>query len=134
MLLLFKKHTDTLIEQTKSLPQETLAYTLKKQMEVFSINPTIYLFEEGNMLLAVTSFEASNSDFQITVEDNSFSRSTPSHWFFRAGAEIITKLQKLIEMRHIIDIDLHVEDVRKRGNQITIGDNFYNNLILILVE
>ena len=58
LLLLIKKHTDTLIEQTISKPEETLEYKLDEQMENFSFNPSINLFEEKKWLLAVTSFEA----------------------------------------------------------------------------
>ena len=35
LLLLFKKHTDTLIEQTKTKPQETLEFKMNKQMQTF---------------------------------------------------------------------------------------------------
>ena len=33
LLLLIKKHTDTLIEQTKTKPQETLEFKMNKQMQ-----------------------------------------------------------------------------------------------------
>ena len=46
LLLLIKKHTDALIEQTKTKPQETLEIKLNKQMQTFSINPPINLVEE----------------------------------------------------------------------------------------
>ena len=35
LLLLTKKHTDTLVEQTKTKPQETLEYKMIKQMQTF---------------------------------------------------------------------------------------------------
>ena len=38
-----KKHTDTLIEQTKSKPHETLEFVMKKQKETFSFNHPIHL-------------------------------------------------------------------------------------------
>ena len=41
MLLLIKKHTDTLIEQTKTIPQGTLENKTNKQMETFSFSPPI---------------------------------------------------------------------------------------------
>ena len=50
MLLLIKKQTNTLIEQTKTKPQETLEYKLKKQVQTFSFNPPINLVEEGKCL------------------------------------------------------------------------------------
>ena len=57
LLLLIKKRTDTLIEQTKTKPQETLEFKMNKQMQTFSFKPTINLVEEGKWLLAVSSFE-----------------------------------------------------------------------------
>ena len=35
LLVLFEKHTDTLIEQTKTKTQETIELKLKKQMKTF---------------------------------------------------------------------------------------------------
>ena len=35
LLLLNKKHTDTLIEQTKTKPQETLEFKMNKQIQSF---------------------------------------------------------------------------------------------------
>ena len=52
LLLLIKKHTDTLIEQTKTKPQETVEFKMNKQMQTFSFNPPINLVEEGKWLLA----------------------------------------------------------------------------------
>ena len=37
LLLLLKKHTDTLIEQTKTKPQETLEYKPNKHMNFLPI-------------------------------------------------------------------------------------------------
>ena len=56
LLLLIKKHTDTLIEQTKSKPQETLKFKIVRSKQTFSFNPPINLVEEGKWLLAVSSF------------------------------------------------------------------------------
>ena len=80
MLLSIKKHTDTLIEQTTTNPKETLEFKMKKQMQPFSFNPSINLAAEGKWLLAVTSFEATNSVVNITNENNTFSITTPGHW------------------------------------------------------
>ena len=88
LLLLIKKHTDTLIEQTKTKPQETIEFKVNKQTETFSLNLPINLVEEGQWLLAVTSFEAMNSVFNITDENNSFSISTPGHWNSEHSEEI----------------------------------------------
>ena len=38
-LLLLKKYADTLIEQTKTKPQETLEFKMNKQTQTFSFNP-----------------------------------------------------------------------------------------------
>ena len=54
LLLLIKKHTDTLIEQTKTKPQETLEFKMNKQKQTFSFNPPINLIEEGKWLMAVS--------------------------------------------------------------------------------
>ena len=37
LLLLIKKHNDTLIEQTKTKSQETLEYKMNKQMQTFFV-------------------------------------------------------------------------------------------------
>ena len=75
ILLLITKNTDTLIEQTKSCCQETLEIKMKEQMETFFFSPPNNLVEEGKWLLAVTSFEATNSAFNITVVHNYYTRS-----------------------------------------------------------
>ena len=46
LLLLIEKHTDTLIEQTKTRPQETLEFKMNKQMQTFYFNPPINLVEQ----------------------------------------------------------------------------------------
>ena len=48
-------------------------------METFSINSPKNLVEEGKWFLAVSSFEAKNSAFNVTNENNSFSISIPGH-------------------------------------------------------
>ena len=55
LLLLIKKHTDTLIEQTKTKKQELLIFKVDKQMQTFSFNLPINLVEEGKWLLTVSS-------------------------------------------------------------------------------
>ena len=122
MLLLIKKHTDTLIEQTKTKPQETLEFKMNKQMQTFSFNPPINLVEEGKWLLAVSSFECTNSVFNITNENNSFSIIIPGHYQTEFAEETIDKLNKLLELK---SLELHVAEVRKRGDKINIGDYEY---------
>ena len=115
LLLLIKKHTDTLIEQTKTKPQETLEFKMTKQMQTFSFNPPINLLEEGKWLLAVSSFECTNSVFNITNENNSFSIIIPGHYQNKSDEETIDELNKLLELRSQNGIELHVEQVRKKG-------------------
>ena len=80
-------------------------------METFSSNPSINLFEEGRWLLAVTSFEASNSVFNVTDENNSFSITTPAHWISEIVEEIFNQLNELSERISENDNELHVEIV-----------------------
>ena len=120
LLLLIKKHTDTLIEQTRSKPQETLEFKMNKQKQTFSFNPPINLVEEGKWLLAVSSFECTNSVFNITNENNSFSIIIPGHYKNKSDEKTINDLNKLLELK---SLELHVEEVKKRGNKIKIGDN-----------
>ena len=122
LLLLIKKHTDTLIEQTKTKPQETLEFKMKKQMQTFSFNPPINLVEEDKWLLAVSSFECTNSVFNITNENNSFSIIIPGHYQNKSDEKTIDNLNKLLELE---SLELHVEEVKKRGNEIKIGDKEY---------
>ena len=122
LLLLIKKHTDTLIEQTKTKPQETLEFKMYKQMQTFSFNPPINLVEEGKWLLAVSSFECTNSVCNITNENNSFSIIIPGHYQNKSDEITIDNLNKLLELK---SLELHVEEVKKRGNKIKIGDNEY---------
>ena len=122
LLLLIKKHTDTLIEHTKTKPQETLEFKMNKQMQTFSFNPPINLLEEGKWLLGVSSFECTNSVFNITNENNSFSIIIPGHYPNQSDEKTIDDLDKLLELK---SLELHVEEVKKRGNKIKIGDNEY---------
>ena len=119
LLLLIKKHTDTLIEQTKTKPQETLEFKRNKQMQTFSFNPPINLVEEGKWLLAVSTFECTNSVFNITNENNSFSIIVPGHYEDKFAEKTIDDLNKLIELK---PLELHVKEVQKRGQKIKIGD------------
>ena len=122
LLLLIKKHTDSLIEQTKTKPQETLEFKMNKQMQTFSFNPPINLVEEGKWLLAVSSLECTNSVFNITNENNSFSIIKPGHYQNKSDEETIAYLNKLLELKFL---ESHVEVVRIKGNKIKIGGKDY---------
>ena len=114
LLLLIKKHTDTLIENTRTRPQETLEFKMNKQMQTFSFNRPINLVEEDKWLLGVSSLECTNSVFNITNENNSFSIIIPGHYETESAEKIIDELNKLLELR---SLELHVEEVRKRGKK-----------------
>ena len=72
--------------------------------------------------MAVSSFECTNSVFNITNENNSFSIIIPGHYQTEFAEKMINDLNKLIDLT---SLKLHVEEVRKRGNKIKIGDNEY---------
>ena len=85
-------------------------------MQFFWFNQLINLVEEGKWLLAVTFFKATNSVFNITDENNSFSVSTPSLWNFEdSGDFFFNELNNLLELRSRNGIELHVEQVGKKG-------------------
>ena len=108
MLLLIKKHTDTLIEQTKTKPQETLKIKMIQSKQTFLFNPPLNLIEEGKWLLGVTSLNCTNSVFNITDEDNSFSINIPGHWIFNLAEKTIYKLNKILDLKSQNNIDLRL--------------------------
>ena len=122
LLLLIKKHTDTLIEQTKTKPQEFLEFKMNKQMKTFPFNSPKKLVEEGKSLLAVSSFECTNFVFIITNENNSFSTIIPGHFQNKFDEKTIDDLNKLLELK---SLELHVEQVKKRQNIIETGYNLH---------
>ena len=95
---------------------------MNKQTQTFSFNPPINLVEEGKWLLAVSSFECTNSVFNITNKNNSFLIIIPGLWQTEPSEKTIDKLNKLLELK---TLELHVNEVRKRGNIIKITDNEY---------
>ena len=101
LLLLIKKHTDTLIEQTKTKSQETLEYELVRSKQTFSFNPPINLVEEGKWLLGVTLLECTNSVFIITDENNTFSIIIPGHYQNELAEKTIDNLNKLLELKSL---------------------------------
>ena len=127
LLLLFKRHTDTLIEQTKTKPQETLEFAMTKQIQTFSFSPPLNLLEEGKWLLGMSSFTTTNSVFNITDKNNPLSISISSYWRIPKNLEdnIIDKLKILLKHKSENDIKLHVQEVRKRRNQTKSVDKEY---------
>ena len=62
----------------------------------------------------------------MTNENNNFSISTPSHWNTEDGEELITKLNKLLELRSDNDIELHDKEVVKESSRIEMENSGYN--------
>ena len=91
-------------------------------MEIFSFNSPTNLVEEGKWLLGVTSFECTNSVFNITDENNSFSITVPGRWENKFAEKTIDELKKLLKLR---SLESHLKEVRKRGNKMKLGENEY---------
>ena len=68
---------------------------MNKQMETFSFSPPMNSVEEEK---AVTCFEATNSVFIETDENNSFSIVTLEHGYSDDNKELIPELNKLLEL------------------------------------
>ena len=122
-----EKHNDTLIEQTKATPKDPFEFRINNQMQTFSINPPLNFFEEAKWLLAVTSCEATNTVFNITKENNSFSISTPGHCSPEDRKEFISKLNKLLEVRSENDLEFSIKEFKKRGTRKEIENSGYNS-------
>ena len=71
----------------------------------------------------MTSFEATNSVFNKTDENNSFSIIIPSQWETKSSEKTINELNELLGFRSQNGIELHVEQVGIRG---TILINVYS--------
>ena len=112
LLLLIKKHTDTLIEQSKTNPQETFEFKMIRSKQTFSFNPPINFIEECKSLIGVTSLGCTNSVFKITNEINSFSIIKPCHYQTELAEEIIDELNNFLDLK---SLELYVKEVRKRG-------------------
>ena len=125
LLLLIKKHTDTLIEQTKTKPQETLEFKMIQSKQTFSFNPPINLVEEGKWLLAVSLFDCTNSVFNITNENNSFSITIPGQWNCESAKKTVEKLKELLELDKK-NLSLHIAAVREKGRKIYTGEDEYD--------
>ena len=70
----------------------------------------------------MSGFGCINSVFKITNENNSFSITIPGHWENKSAEKTIDELNRLLELR---SLELHVKEVRERGNEIKERDNEY---------
>ena len=64
----------------------------------FSFSTSTNLVEESKWLLAVTSFEATNTVSTISDKKNSFSNTIPSYWSSRGCAETIKQTTTIIKI------------------------------------
>ena len=71
-------------------------------MKTFSFNPPINPSGKSKWVTAATSFEASNSLFNITNENKSFSITAPGYWTSGGIAATINKRRELLAIRQII--------------------------------
>ena len=101
---------------------KTLEFKMIPSKQTFSFNPPKNLFEEGKWFLGVSSLECTNSVLNITNENNSLSIIIPGHYQTEFAEKIIDDLTKLLEFR---SLELDVEEIRKSGNKIKIGDIEY---------
>ena len=91
-------------------------------METFSFSPPLNFFEEVKWLLAVTSFETTNTVYNITDENISFSITIPGLWQTKSAEKTIDELEELSELKYQNSVKLHVKEVRKKANHILIED------------
>ena len=63
--------------------------------------------------------------FFLTDESKAFSITILGHWHTKFGEKTINELNKSLEFRSQIRIELHIKEIRKRGNQIKTGDKEY---------
>ena len=66
-----KTNTGSINEQTKTRPEETIDFKIKKSKQIFSFNIPIELEEERSMLGNIVS-ETFNSNFSITEKNMEF--------------------------------------------------------------
>ena len=90
-------------------------------MQTFSFNPPIYLVEGGNCFLGLSSLECKIFVFNIFNANKSFSIIKQCHYQTELAEKTFDDLKKLLDLR---SREIHVKEVRKRGNK-KIGDNEY---------
>ena len=73
----------------------------------------------------MTSFEATKFVINITDDDIPFLFTIPSHWQTKSAKRTIKKLNEVLELRSQNSVELHVKEVRKRGNQTKMENNEY---------
>ena len=74
------------------------------------------------MVISSNFFEATNTVFNIIIENKTFSITMPRCWISKGVAETINELRELLGLREQNHIESHVKEVEKRGNQTKTGD------------
>ena len=83
-----------------------------RSKQTFLFNAPINLVEEDNWLVGVILFDCTNSVSNITNENNSSPITVPGH----LESELtVYNLRRLLDFKSQSSIDLHVQEVRKRG-------------------
>ena len=124
--LSIKNHTDKLIEQTRTQPHEMLVFKMNEQTETFPFSPPISLSEEQKELLSVTSFETTNSVFNITDKNNRSSTTTSVQWNSEDDEELINELNNFLKLRSENHVELYVKKSEKMGIWIESENSGYN--------
>ena len=101
---------------------------MNKQMDTFSFNPPIDLFS------AVTGFEATNPVLNLTDKNNIFSFTPPGYWSGYGSDGTVYGLSRILELRSKNEIELHVNEVRERGNELKTAEKEYDLSDLILLN
>ena len=68
-------------------------------MHTFSFNPLMKHAVDWQLLIAVTSFETTNTEFNKIDKNISFSITTPGHWSSWRSEETVNKINNSFELR-----------------------------------
>ena len=126
-LLLFLKRIQIHVFNRQNQDQtkhSILKYIKKRNFFLFTTKISFWRIE---MIIRSDLFGATNSVSLINEENGSFSISIPGCWRNANYLEdrIIDKLKNLLKLRYQNDIELLVEEVRKRGDKIKIESKEY---------
>ena len=65
--------------------------------------------------MRVTSFDATNSVFNTTNENNSFPITIPGHWHSDSDEKTLNELYSFLELKSQKGIEIYNEQFRKKG-------------------
>ena len=100
-----------LIEQTHREAEETLEFEMVKPRETFHFNPPIH--NKGELMIALTSLDVYNCNFNLTEESNKFElyRDSSNKFGF---LEIRDELEEILKISHITQEHLEEEIIGLR--------------------